>query len=296
MVRKKRGTKAARKHRKEAYGHLAIGIVAILFFSFVALSVGTGFGPSGEVITGHASCLGDFGTCISTLFAASSYDSSYETIHPLFAKWILFFIILMVIYWTLGTIVENNPDNKGVFWGKMLFSVAVAILSIGFIRFDQVISLMTAYSALGSLIAIIVPFALVLALTSRLVKAEFLTVQKILVQKAVWFAYAAFLIYFLISTIVHGGADVIRASPAMNAIIGIIVLVSLYFTFRNKSYVKTVNKLEKMVEDFKNKAEKEQRIRALESAQHDKVVREYVTTKKFKTKAEKELKDMRDAY
>jgi len=309
MFMKRKGANK-RSHKKRLHTEFALLIGLVLLFSlFVGFADFNGNSSvTGNIITGQVTAQGGacdgFFNCIKGAFSYTPSDSyvrqGSETISPLFAKYILFFMITMIIFWIIGSLVSAE-DAKKRFWtnfGKLLFSLAVATLSIGFITFDQIYSIMTTYSALGLTLSVLVPFVLIMTLASKLAGAKILTTSKLMIQRSLWGLYSVFLIYFLINLFTNE-VDPFKGNTFLNIILLILALISLFFTIWNHSFVKMVRKYKKMADDANSKAEvaEQQRDAVMNLSQarfkkYREAEKERKVSKKAMNAAEKDINDM----
>ena len=85
-----------------------------------------------------------------TIFNINSFDEF------LFAKILLFTIILLIVY----TVIKKNPilgDNKAIHW---IISISISVLSIRFIPDNFIQAILLQYSTLGVGLTIFLPFAI----------------------------------------------------------------------------------------------------------------------------------------
>jgi hypothetical protein len=181
-----------------------------------------------------------------------------------------------------------------------IFSLGISYVAIAFILPEQIISILSVYSALGATFTIFIPFIAVILVTSKLVSSGIITVQKVLVQRVIWGAYALLVIYYLWTTgnLFGTGNTVIgglKAASGLSWMIVIIFLVSLFFFIRNDPYVRLIRGYKSKVERANAQAEREERALAAEQAEHDKTLKNYLGDDLAKYR-EKELKALRKGY
>jgi len=232
--------------------------LAILFvFSFLAIFVSFNNSPT---VTGHDVVnifnLGEEGS-VSTEGAGSGSGLISTENNLIVARYLLFLMLTMVIYWILGSLV----NAIGTF-PKLLFSAIVGYLSVAFISLQEIYSLMITYSALGATLSVFVPFALIIMFSSKLVTEGILSVGKVIVQRGVWIIYGVFLAYYAFATMSFD-RGVLGASPVLNILIILIFVFTAFAIVFNKQTVKWMRKMKKNVDEANTKA----RIREAKLAQ-----------------------------
>ena len=226
MVNKKRDGRKMFSFEKKSlfWGVLIIILLAILFAVF---SFSTSSTEGVTKVTGNALFNDGFDGLGSFKFFNS--DGISEQV----VKFIMLFIVLMAVYWAIDFLIEGKTI------GKLIFSGAIAYLSVNFIVIDEIYSIMTTYSALGVTFTVIVPFIIILLFTSRLVSEDLLKVSSILVEKIIWFAYFTFLVYYLLSNRGVFG----QSNTFMNWLILLLAIISLLIVVFNKKFIRWMREL-----------------------------------------------------
>jgi len=272
-LRRERATEGSVYKRRFVFG-------IVTFFAFTFLLIFINFSDGG--ITGK-SIFNIFD------FAGENADSLIIT------KYIFFLTLAGIIYWGASSLVGES--NGGFF--VAVGSLGVSYVSIAFILPDQIISIISVYSALGVTFTIFLPFIAVLLVTSKLVTSV-LTVQKILVQRVIWGAYSLLVVYYLWTTgnlwgtneTVIGG---LAAAQGLSWMILIIFAVSAFFFIKNDPYVRLIRKYKGKVERANAEAERQERALASEQAEHDKNLKEYLGDGLAKERI-RELNELRKGF
>lgn len=205
---------------------LGIGLFLTISLLFGAFSFST---SSDGIITGNA-LFPDFSDEDFSFGGEGGFfdiwDSEKNPTDTSLIKWLMFFMVIMLIYWAVDGIVEG----KGFL--KFLFAGVVSYLSVNFIVIEEIYSIMTTYSALGVTFTVIIPFIIVLLFTTRLVSDKRLNLPKVFTQRVVWAAYTIFLVYYLWTSE--------QSSTAMNWLIIFIFITAAIISIFNKSFINYV--------------------------------------------------------
>jgi hypothetical protein len=278
---KKKGVKKKSKKNLsfDANKKLIIGLFAFFAFSFLIAFINFNGGITGKTVF--------------DIFTIG--ESGADT--PLLVKYIFFLSLTGIIFWGISSIVQGND------FLKFLFSGGISYVSIAFILPSEIMSIVSAYSALGVTFMVFLPFVVVLLVTSKLVTSNAITVQKVLVQRIIWGAYAVLTAYYLLTT---GGIlnsifgigfsqQAVQGSAPLSWIILAILVVSGFFFIFNDFYVKRVRVLMRKVKRANAQAERDSRSLASEQAEHDKTIKDYLGDY-YEKNREKEIKKLREEY
>ncbi|MEA3414511.1 MAG: hypothetical protein U9Q99_03245 [Nanoarchaeota archaeon] len=213
--------KSEKINKKQLF--LGIGLFVIFSLAIIFLN----FSPEDQGITGNFIWTEDYSD------SGFSGDNMFSGSNITIVRYMLFIIVFMMVYWAIDFLM------KGKGFAKFIFSTMVSYLAINFIVGKEILSIITAYSALGATFIIIIPFIIVLLFTTRLLlHKDKLTISGVIIQRVIWGTYSIFLIYYLITSLKNG------ASGFINAIIGAIVIVSsLIAIFTEKIFVKPLLKM-----------------------------------------------------
>ncbi|MBD3252434.1 hypothetical protein GF386_01755 [Candidatus Pacearchaeota archaeon] len=135
------------------------------------------------------------------------------------AKWVLFFILILVIHAISSTIPGLDkmfePDNEWMGWA---FSVLVAFLALAYITPDEIYAIMISYSALGFTLGILIPFIILLGWTITMsIRTKHRVANRILAW-VIWTVWTLFVIYKIIDSITGGELG------SQTAVVGLIII------------------------------------------------------------------------
>jgi hypothetical protein len=212
---------------------LAYGFLILLFFSFLV-----GFVDTKAVISGHAwkdlnifDLQGMLGIGEGEVLATQ----------VLIAKYIFFFTMIFILMWA------SELLFKGYGLVKLLIAAGVSWLAITFLVQGEIVVALTTFSALGILFMVGLPALAILLITSRLLELKSINAQRLLIQRVIWLAYSAFLLYYLLSTTqfisiltaLTGGGG-LEEGWGLTLIVLVIFGVSIFLFLKNDVYVKAI--------------------------------------------------------
>jgi len=259
-------------------------IFSVLAFSFLMISGG----PTGNVITGHASaavvkidvsleqvefadgkvmsyseyqmvfcsksaCV-DPGShscaanvCAIDLSSGSSKGDNTPSsgfVYEMFGKWgegqldinvakYLFLIIVTLMIFSALSLIKL-PENGGV---QFILAAAIAFLATAYITPEEVFAILTAYTALGLTLSVIVPFVVMVIFSATLLggssklDTKEMTIPKIVLQAMLWLFFTVFLGYKVI-----GGFGNDQVSNPMMILMLVITGLSLGVFVLNRKF------------------------------------------------------------
>jgi len=196
--------------------------VAFLFIFIVLSTVTPSLTSTGEVV--------------------NIFETGGDAGNILIARYIFFFMIAGFVYWGFTAIMQRAVLLR------LVLAFGISWLSIAFLVPNDLLSFISIYSALGATISVILPFLVVLLVTSQLVSIGILKPQNVIIQRVIWGTFSVFMMYYLISTAqlftwvwgLFGGTGVkgVSANPVLNLLMIIIFLVSLVAFVWNKKFIK----------------------------------------------------------
>lgn len=225
-MKKKRGKKKSlsinknKNINKLAFLAISVFILAAIFIIPLTTS---------PEVTGHqVQQVSGGGSFMSNLFSNWSTGNVDVNI----AKYIFFFIVILLIFSILNF--TGIPEHTAAQW---ILAILVSFLAVAFITPEEIFTILTAYTALGFTLSMIVPFAiLILASAAMLspirrrgrdviVQVSRITIGKILLNFMLWFIFSLFMFYKLIV----GYGQGIPIKSWMGITILIVTLLSLGF-------------------------------------------------------------------
>jgi len=193
---------------------IVVLIIAALFL-FVKLT--------GNVITGNA-----------TSFIKDFFTATKDNLDSAISKYV-FFVIVLGIVW--GALSFAHFPTSALLQG--LIAIGVSFLGVAYLTPEEVFTILQSYTSLGITLTFIVPFMIMLFVSSMLVSNEKLkdmSVAKLLVDKVLWIFYLVVLGYKMISGYLNGdilidkglNLSIILMIGVMLIVLGIVVFYRRY--------------------------------------------------------------------
>ncbi len=171
------------------------------------------------------------------------------------AKYLFWIILTVLIFSSLNF--AKFPDSTFL---QGLLAIPIGFLFTAYITPSELFTVLTAYSAAGLTLSVIIPFIVLLFFSSMLLsneKISSMTVGKVIVEVSLWLLFVGFMIYKLIA----GYPEVSLSSGVaivMFAVLGLSLLV-LVFNKAFRGWVRGIG-----IELKRAKAEVESEARKLE--------------------------------
>jgi hypothetical protein len=206
-----------------------VKLTAILIGVFILFGILLGLSPNNPTnppVTGHAT------NFISDLFANWSEGSLDINI----AKYLFWIILSTLIFGALNF--AKFPDS-GFLQG--LLAIPIAFLFTAYITPSELFTVLTAYTAAGLAMSVIIPFMVLTFFSSMLLsneKIRSMTVSKIILEVSLWALFCGFLIYKLIS-----GYPGVSLSSGAALIMFIVLGLSLLILFFNRHFRNWVRRI-----------------------------------------------------
>jgi len=233
---KKKVAKKSSKKTKFNYKQFAIGVFALLLFTFLLGFVHVGNSATSASVTGNAifgsnsggmSFIGDF----FTNWQEGGLDINV-------AKYILFFILGLLIFSVLR--MTNFPPVKGL---QFIVSLIVSFLAVAYITPEEVFVIISTYTTLGVVLTTILPFVILCLFTVALVApihidrgrniVSAVSLPAVLLSILMWFFFCLYSVWRLVTGLIDGSL----IWPAVPTIImTITTAVSLGFLFLNGAF------------------------------------------------------------
>ena len=153
------------------------------------------------------------------------------------AKYLFWIILTLFIFSALNF--AKIPNNSAAQW---LIAIPVSFLSVAYITPEEIFTVLTAYSALGLTLSVIVPFVIMIFFSAMLIsneKLKHMSVAKIMLEVSLWLFFIAFLIYKLIV----GYGKGISMSSGVTIVMFIVLGLSLLVLIFNKGFRKWIRNI-----------------------------------------------------
>ena len=197
--------------------YLPIILIIVALLALNLVNLGQGF-----VMTGHAAETGT--SYIADLFASWTAGDLDVNI----AKYLFFGMLTLLIFSALNA--AQFPKHTALQW---LIAIPIAFLSTAYIAPKEVMSILTAYTALGVTLSVIVPFVIMIFFSAMLLSHGKTTIGKVMLQVFLWLLFGVVLLYKLIAGWASG-----EVSVGMNitflAMFTIFIIVFGIFVFNKK--------------------------------------------------------------
>ncbi len=231
-MKKKRGKKTINSKKSKNMDKLAviaIGIFVLASLFLIPLSGSPEItGQQVQQVQGGSSFIGDLFSNWST----GNVDTNI-------AKYIFFFILILLIFSILNF--TGVPDHPAVQW---ILAILVGFLSTAFITPDEIFTILTAYTALGFTLSIILPFAILILASSAMLspirksgrrvitQVSRITIGKIMLNILLWFAFTLVMFYKLIV----GYGQGVSPTSWMGILILVVTVVCLGFLIFHRKF------------------------------------------------------------
>lgn len=242
VMKKKKGVRKKKISKKKFDDKR---LLAIVIATFIVFAFALNFVHVGEMgVTGYAT-----EGFISNMFA----DWSTGNMDVNIAKYLLWIMVTLLIFSVLNY--AKFPGNTGLQW---LLAIPIGFLSVAYITPAEIFTTLTAYSALGLTLAVIMPFVILLFFSSMLLsneKISKMSVGKIMFEVMLWLFFVGFLIYKLIA----GYGEGIKMSSGMMIVMFIVMGLSGMILVFNKNFRKWVRGLGLELRSAKAEVQREER-------------------------------------
>lgn len=231
MVKKKSvGKKGYKKNSDKDSGKINKKLLSLTIGVFLICSIALLFiGPEAQV-TGHASAYeGEF-SFITNMFTQWGQGNLDINI----AKYILFFILTAIIFALLKGM--KVPKSTTL---QILIAIPISFLATAYITPEEVFTILTTYTALGLTFGILIPFALLILVSSMILTSKRQQAGFILLELMMWLLFVGFSFYKMIAGYNNG----IKLSTPMGFILLGVFILSLLILVFNKKFRHYVRKL-----------------------------------------------------
>ncbi len=149
-----------------------------------------------------------------------------------------------IFYFFLYTILleANFPPTKekesriGKQVLRWLFSFVISFLAIAFITPEDLVGVLTTYSALGLTLTIFIPFTPVIMYTVNAVTKKDISILNLLLANFMWILFSLFLLYRTVMLFLSH-----QVPGALVVVISILALgIALFISFRFKSFIRKI--------------------------------------------------------
>lgn len=233
---KKKVAKRSSKKSKFNYKQFAIGVFAILLFTFLLGFVHVGTQTTSASVTGKAI----FGNQLGGTNFISDFFTNWQAggLDINVAKYILFFILGLLIFSVLR--MTNFPPGGGL---QFIVSLLVSFLAVAYITPEEVFVIISTYTTLGVVLTTILPFVILCLFSVALVApihvnrgrnvVSAVSLPAVLLSILMWFFFCLYSVWRLVTGLIDGSL----VWPAVPTIImTVTTVVSLGFLFLNKAF------------------------------------------------------------
>lgn len=168
------------------------------------------------------------------------------------AKYLFWIIIMLLIFSALNF--AKIPNNLALQW---LIAIPVSFLVTAYIAPDEIFAVLTAYTALGLTLSVVVPFVIMMLFSSMLLSVEKIkgmSVGKIMIEVVLWLFFVGFLIYKLVA-----GYTGIDRSNGVLIVIWVVLGLSVLILIFNKVFRRWVRKLGLEIKEAKAESQRFER-------------------------------------
>jgi len=237
--------KSVQNSPSKKFTAVAIATFIVLAFLLGFVNITGKTGVTGSIVTGEATSF------VSDMFSGWSEGSLDINI----SKYLLFFMLTLLIFSIFATV--KFPKYTAA---QFFIALPIAFLATAYLTPKEIFSVLTAYSALGLTLTILVPFMVMLLFSGALLSTEHirsLTLGKVMLEIVLWVFFFVFLVYKLIFGMVKG--EVSFGINFTTIVLVLVLLISGIILFFNDSFRQKVWKITREISGAKAEAERELR-------------------------------------